>query len=189
VPVRLSTYNMGYMSFWILVWGACISLFSIGKWRMLQLYQYTMDQCWVGVYGNAWYQQSTPIRGSKNLTKIVIPIKYWNLVGRYRWENLPIRDLLLGAYHSNHIDIRGISARYKGTCMDIYSNAIEKQKYPQISISYWYQKIWNPHYTYPSGMIKNDLKTLPVQHWYGHAQRHTHTHRHTSSAKMPHSWP
>lgn len=34
--------------------------------------------------------------------------------------------------------------------------SIKKQRYPQISIFWWYQKMWNPRHGYPNGIQKDD---------------------------------
>ena len=36
--------------------------------------------------------------------------------------------------------------------MRILDKMMSKQKYRQILIPYWYQKVWNPHYRFPNGM-------------------------------------
>ena len=75
--------------------------------------------------------------------EIVIPIKYWYLVGGHVKvrENLCISKLLLfGNTILNHMHIRAVLLRYGGSCMVYRPKCCQKWKSRQTPIRYCYQK-------------------------------------------------
>ena len=95
--------------------------------------------------------------------KIIIPIKYWYLVGMSRWEALCILEFVIWVNTIlNHIDTRVILPKYESSCMVHGPEWYQKQKSCQIPISYGYQKAWNPHYRYPNGIKEKDNTCPPL---------------------------
>ena len=95
---------------------------------------------------------------SRNLPvdiKIVTPVKIWCLVGMSRWENLLYTRVIIRVNTIViHIHTRAILPRYEGSWMVYRPKWYRKQKCHHIPIPYWYQEMWNPHYRYPNGTIK-----------------------------------
>ena len=97
--------------------------------------------------------------------KIVIPIKYWYLMGMSRCENLCLPQLLFG---SNtiliHINTSIVLSRYESFCrIYIDPDGIENKKKSPIPTPYWYQKVWYPHYRCPNG-IRKDVTSPTLMH-------------------------
>ena len=110
------------------------------------------NQCWSSVQVNAWDQWSPPIMVSKNLPvgiKIVIPIKYWYVVGMSMWENLGIPELLFGSKpFLDHIDMSPVLPKCDDSWTVYRHEWYAKQKYCQISMSCWDKNLWNPRHRY-----------------------------------------
>ena len=109
---------------------------------------------WFGIWVNEryrWYSTSKMVLKSIHVgMKVVIPIKYWYLVGLSRWENLCMSELVFGSESFKTT----VLSRYEGSCMLHKSEWCQKQKCLHIPISCGYQVLWNPHYRYPNDTTK-----------------------------------
>ena len=76
----------------------------------------------------------------------------------YAWVVIWVNTIL------DHIDTEAILLKYESSCIVYRPEWYQKQKYHQILIPYWNQKIWNPHYRYPKWYWKI-IKMILDQQW------------------------
>ena len=76
------------------------------------------------------------------------------------WQSLYTQVIIWVTTILNHINTRVILPRYEDSCMVYRPEWYQKQKYCQILMSYWYQKLWNPHLD--TRMVSKEDHTRPM---------------------------